>query len=198
MSMRIGPRQGRADLAPRTDLLVRRGEYPPRSAQRSLIPERAVVLARIGFTWLWDSPDPAIRAGRSGFRPCRGTPRRGRRLYPRLGDELHACRRHAPEGVVEIIHAEQEAGPAGELIANGTGLGPAIRLRRQESCYGTGRAHDHPALRTPVVGERRRVLDEIETQHPDEELDGGVRVVDHQRRELDMHRRKPNRVLCAR
>ena len=80
----------------------------------------------------------------------------------------------------------------------GTGLGPAIRLRRQESCCGTGRAHDHPALRTPVVGERRRVLDEIETQRPDEELDGGVIVVDHQRRELDMHRRKPNRVLCAR
>ena len=46
---------------------------------------------------------------------------------------------------------------------------------------------DHPAFGSPVVGERRRVLDEFEPQYAGEELDGRVVLVNEHGSQIDLH-----------
>jgi hypothetical protein len=63
----------------------------------------------------------------------------------------------------------------------------AISAGEQDACLTSGGPHDDPPLRTPVVGQRRRVLDQVESQDLHEELDGRVVVVDHDRDQVDPH-----------
>jgi hypothetical protein len=55
---------------------------------------------------------------------------------------------------------------------------PAGCLREQNAGLAAIRTNHNPALRPAVVGQRRRVLHELELQHVHKETDGGV-VVPH-------------------
>ena len=59
------------------------------------------------------------------------------------------------------------------------------------------RTDDHPALGAAVVGQRRRVLDEVEAQRTDEELDGRVVIGDHHCDVLEVHRTNLARPVTA-
>src|SRR5262249_10128518 len=65
-------------------------------------------------------------------------------------------------------------------------LGFAVGAREEDAGLRAGRAHDDPALRTPVVGLGRRIFDEIEPEHADEEGDRGVVLRNDDCHELEL------------
>ena len=80
---------------------------------------------------------------------------------------------------VEVLDAQEEPDAAGELVPDRARL-LAVGAGEQEAGLGTRRPHDDPALGRPVVGQRRRVLDELEAERVDEERDRRVVLVDDQ------------------
>ena len=69
------------------------------------------------------------------------------------------------------------------------GLSSPRRRGEQEACLRTGWPRHDPALRTPIVRQRRPVLHQLEAERADEELDGTVVLVDDDRGEVDPHGR---------
>ena len=65
---------------------------------------------------------------------------------------------------------------AGELLADGGGLMLAVGTCEQDAGLASLGTNDDPALRPAVVGQRRRVFDQLELQHVDEETDRGIVV----------------------
>src|SRR6266702_1315865 len=79
-----------------------------------------------------------------------------------------------------------------ELDASGChlrvgGVVLSVSSRQQQACCGTGRPDYHPPLGTPVVGQGRGVLYELETQCAHEETDRWVILADHDGDETEMH-----------
>src|ERR1700761_1323656 len=68
-------------------------------------------------------------------------------LVARLGDELHAGRRHPPVRGVEVLDLEEEADAPGDLVTDGCGLALAVRAGQQDARLGAGRPDDEPAPR---------------------------------------------------
>lgn len=108
-------------------------------------------------------------------------------LLAGFGDEPHAVVEHSLPGRVEVIDAEEEADTSCELLADCAGLLLTIGSREQQPRLRTRRPHDDPSLRSPIVGHRRRILDDLEAQGIDEEPNGIVVVPDDQREVLHVH-----------
>jgi hypothetical protein len=105
----------------------------------------------------------------------------------RLRDELHAGLAHPVVGRLEVVDAQEQPDATRELVADGPHLPLAVRAGEQERGRGAGRSHDHPALRTSVVGQGRRVLHELEAENVNEESNCLVVVVDDEGDLLDVH-----------
>src|SRR5262249_53187755 len=59
------------------------------------------------------------------------------------------------------------------------------------------RANNNPALRPPIIGQRRRILDQLEPQHPGKELNGLVVVVHHNGNQVNSHQPENTRDTAA-
>jgi hypothetical protein len=57
-----------------------------------------------------------------------------------------------------VVSAEDQSGPAGELVADDGGLALPVRAGEEDPRLGAWRADHYPPLGTAVVGQRRRVL----------------------------------------
>jgi hypothetical protein len=66
---------------------------------------------------------------------------------------------------VEIVDAEEEPDSAGCLGTDSRSLAFAVRSDEKKPGLCPRRADDHPPLGPPAVGERRRVLDEVEAEY---------------------------------
>jgi hypothetical protein len=106
---------------------------------------------------------------------------------------------HPPVHSVEVIDTKEESDPSGCLVTDGRTLVFAVSAGEEKPGLCAGRADDHPALRPPVVGERRRVLDEVEPEYAGEEGDSAVVLVNDQGNQIDLHvvQRTPDRVVSA-
>ena len=96
---------------------------------------------------------------------------------------------HSLVSAIEVVDAKEQADAPGELLADDGVLMLAVCLREQDAGLASGGPNDDPALRPPVVGQRRRVLHELELQHVDEEANRGVVVADDQRDKREMRHR---------
>jgi len=108
-------------------------------------------------------------------------------LVPRLAVEDDTRFAHPVVRGREIVDPQEEADPAGQLVADYLGLVVAVGLGEQQAGLRAGRADHHPALRAAVVGRGRAVLDQVESEGVDEEADRLVVVVDHERGKFDVH-----------
>jgi len=86
----------------------------------------------------------------------------------------------------EVVDVQEEADPARGLVADGPGL-VLIGAGQQDSGLRAGWADHDPALRPPVVRQRRRVLDQVEAEGVTEEPDRGFVLLDDDGDELKMH-----------
>jgi hypothetical protein len=82
---------------------------------------------------------------------------------------------------------QEEPDPAGGLLPDYSRLPDAVGARQQQAGYRAGRPHDHPPLGAPVIGQRRAVLDELETQYVHEEADRRVVLPDHHGHLVEIH-----------
>ena len=89
---------------------------------------------------------------------------------------------------IEILDVKKESHPASGLVPDDTGLLFAVSPRKQQAGHGTWRPDYHPPLGTPVIGQGRGVLDELEAQGIHEEADRRVILADHKDDEAEMHR----------
>lgn len=80
------------------------------------------------------------------------------RFDARLSYERDAGRGHSPVRGVEVIDAEKESGSARDLTPYRRGLAFPVRPSKKDARLCAGRTDDHSALGTPVVGERRCIL----------------------------------------
>lgn len=100
------------------------------------------------------------------------------RLLAWLGDECDAGTAHPVVGGLEILDTEEQPDTASELVTNRTGLAFSVRLGQQQPGRCPWRPHDDPTLRSSVIGQRRRVFNELEAEDVDEESDRIVIVID--------------------
>ena len=106
-------------------------------------------------------------------------------LGARLADKLHAGQSHPSAGGLEVVHSQEESDSASALFPDYGPLIVTVGPSEQDSCLPPRWSHHDPALGASVVGQRRRVLDELKVEHLDEELDRRVIVVHHDRDEFD-------------
>ena len=85
-----------------------------------------------------------------------------------------------------LVVTPEPVDATGVLVADDGRLLLAIRARKQQSGFGTGRPDHHPPFRTAVVGQRRRIFRELEAENIDEEPDRGIVVMDNERDEMKM------------
>lgn len=78
------------------------------------------------------------------------------------------------------LNTKKEPDPSGRLVTDGPTLVSAVGAGKKKPGLRAGWAHDHPTFRPPIVGERRRVLDEVESEYAGEEGDGWVRTTSTQ------------------
>ena len=109
-------------------------------------------------------------------------------LVARWSDELDTGSGHPGVRGVEVVDAEEEPDPAGDLAADSGRLVVTVGAGEQDAGRRARRPADDPALWTSVVGQRRRVAHQLEPEGADEELDGGVVVLHDDRDEVDPHR----------
>jgi hypothetical protein len=88
---------------------------------------------------------------------------------------------------VEVIDTKKESDPPGRLVTNGRILVFSVGAGKEKSGLRAGRPDDHPAFWPSIVGERRRVLDEVESEYTGEECDGWVVLVNDQGNQVDLH-----------
>jgi hypothetical protein len=88
---------------------------------------------------------------------------------------------------VEVPHPQEQTDASGELTPDRGGLLVTVGAREHDPGLRSRRADYDPTLRTPVVRQRRRILDELEAECSDEESDRPVVVVDHDRHVLQVH-----------
>jgi hypothetical protein len=79
---------------------------------------------------------------------------------------------------IEVFDSQEEANAARELLPDHGNLAFAIGAGKENACLDSGRPHDDPAFRTPIVRLRRCVFDQLELEHVDEEPNSAF-VVPH-------------------
>jgi hypothetical protein len=109
------------------------------------------------------------------------------RFSARLTNERDASLGHPFVRGVEVIDSEEEPDPTGRLVTNRPSLAFPVRPSKEDACLSAGRPDDHPALGSPVIGQRWRVLDEVEPEHAGEEFDGRVVLIHDQSNQVDLH-----------
>ena len=92
---------------------------------------------------------------------------------------------------IEVIDPEEEPDTVADLVAGRRGLPLAVRAGEQDAGLAPGRPDDDPPFRPPVVGQRRRVFGQVESEDVREELDGPVVVVDDDRDLVQQLAREP-------
>ena len=117
--------------------------------------------------------------GRRGLRglDCIVTPETILRWYRQL-----VAKKYDGSGSRGRLGRPRTAAELGALV-----LSLAVGLRQQQPSLSLWWPHDHPSLWPTVVGRRRSVLDDLETQSIDEEPDCHVVVLDDQSAALDVH-----------
>jgi hypothetical protein len=91
-------------------------------------------------------------------------------------------------GRVEVVDTKKEPDSVSCLIGDGCSLAFSICTSKAKTRLRSRRADDYPPLGPPVVGERRRVLDEVEAEYTGEERDGGVVLVNDHGNQVNLHR----------
>jgi hypothetical protein len=124
------------------------------------------------------------------------------RFDARLPNERDSGLGHPLIRGVEVIDAEEESDSAGDLLPDRPGLAFPVRPSEKDARLCAGRPDDHPALGAPVVGERRRVLHEVEPECSGEELDSRVVLIHDHSNQVDLHSGSvcaaaPSRVGCC-
>ncbi len=128
------------------------------------------------------------RAGPICCRRCRGTRQRARRPLPA------AAARTGPQRGTSAGTPHRNPQPGGRTPP---GPRPASRPRspvfpvspgQQHACRSTRRPDHNPALGTSVARQGRRVRHELKAQRADEEVDGGVILLNHDGHQAQMHR----------
>jgi fructosamine-3-kinase len=117
-------------------------------------------------------------------------------LDPRRRDELDARRRHTGQGVIEVVDLQKETDPAGQLVSYDRHLVVTVGAGEQDARVGPGRPDDDPSFRAAIVGERGRILDQLEAEHVDEEGDRRVVLVNDDGHQV--HVRHPTILVAAR
>ena len=115
----------------------------------------------------------------------------------RCRDELNTRGCHPLICGFEILDVEKETHPASGLLPDESGLILAVSPREQQAGGGTWRPDHDPPLGTPVIGQGRGVLHEIEAQHVHEEADRGVILADYEGNEAEMHRASIGCLACS-
>ena len=75
---------------------------------------------------------------------------------------------------VEVFDPQEQTHASGELLPNHVNLMFAISAGKEDACLGSGRPDDDPAFRTPVICERRCVLDQLELKHVHEKSNSRI------------------------
>jgi hypothetical protein len=86
----------------------------------------------------------------------------------------------------EVVDVQEEADPARGLVADGPSL-VLVGACDQDSGLRAGWADHDPALGSPVVRQRRGVLDQVEAERVTEESDRRFVLLDDHGDELKMH-----------
>ena len=73
-------------------------------------------------------------------------------LIARRRDKLHAGRHHPLVSGLEIVDAQEQADPSGELLAHDACLPVAVGTREQDAGLPSGGTNDHPPFRAAIVG----------------------------------------------
>ena len=94
---------------------------------------------------------------------------------------------HPPVHGLEVVDAEEEPDAAGYLTTHRGALAFPIGAGDQDSRLGARRPDNNPPLGAPVVGQRWRVLHQVEAEHLGEERDGRVVLVNDQGNQIDLH-----------
>jgi hypothetical protein len=79
------------------------------------------------------------------------------------------------------------------MVSDGRRLALPVRLGEQDAGLTAGRAHDDPPLRPAVIGQRRRVLDQVKSEGTGEKGNGLVVVVNDDRNLVQPHAGEPIR-----
>ena len=98
---------------------------------------------------------------------------------------------------VEVIDLEEKADAPGNLVSDRRRLTLPVRLGEQDRGVAAGWADDHPPLRPAVVGQRRRVLDQVKSESAGEEGNGLVVVVNDDRNLVEPHAGERTTVWAA-
>lgn len=96
-----------------------------------------------------------------------------------LCHELNTGSHHSVVCRFEILDSEKEPYPSSDLVSYCFGLVRAISTSEQNAGPRARRTHNDPSLWTSIVGERRRVLYQLESERIDEEIDRRGVVVHH-------------------
>ena len=110
-----------------------------------------------------------------------------------MANEHDAVLRHVIEGLIEIVDAQEEPDATCELVTNRSRLSVTIGFRKEQTgaaivpVAATGRADDDPSLWATVVGQRRPIFYELESESLDKESYGFVVVVNDQRDKIKFH-----------
>ena len=91
---------------------------------------------------------------------------------------------HSVDGLIEIIHTQEEPNTTGYLTSDKGGLVVSVGLGEQNGRLTSRRTYDHPSFRSIIVRHRREILYQIESELFDEELNGRVLLVDDERHQL--------------
>ena len=118
-------------------------------------------------------------------------------LGPRFTDERDASLNHLPVNGVEVVNAEEEPDPAGYLVTDRGTLVFSVSASEQNPGVGTRRSDDNPPFGSPVIRQRRGVLDEVEAEYVGEERDRRVVLVDDQGNQVDLHHGSVRWLFCS-
>ena len=152
---RLGPDPGRPDRGPL-------GDHQPRGQHLRVVRARALEATNHAIQPLLR----AERAGPSGFRRCRETPRRDRRV--RRAERSGA--RRPRESILPYAVPKSSTSrknptrPATWLPTIDACRSPSARASRIVPSDPPGGPHDDPALGLAVVRERRGILDQVEPE----------------------------------
>ena len=108
------------------------------------------------------------------------------RFRSRRGDKLHSRGQQPRVGRIKISNAEEQAYPTGELSSDNRRLLVTVGAGEKHAGLRTARAHDDPTLRSPVIGRRRHVFDQLEFQHVDKECNRRIIIAYNERYEFKM------------
>ena len=108
-------------------------------------------------------------------------------LVPWFGDELDVVGQHSLPGRFEIVDAEEQPDPTGELRSDRRCLSVPVGSGQEQTRLGARRPNDHPSFGPTIVRRGRRVLYQLEAEHVDEDADRPVVVPHDESNAFEIH-----------